>query len=448
MHSIETFQKKTIKDCFDYFRLCKSKKVDPAISPLCFSTIWARSPGQIRLKQIWKTRSLSDIIYLIKNFLSISKNYDLQVFNENFDYKKKKNINVIISYSSKKNFDNNGNFKDSYFDSNSKKNPENIWFLISLDNYVPKKVNKNIFILSKKNKNKFSLIYLLKKIFCLIFQNKFSLFKISHYCWYEYDFAEKTKSLFMKTFKNNNIKKLLINYESVPFQNYLIKAVKKKNIRTNTIGYLHCAPWPLQTDLINRNIVLDKLYVSSEGQKNVLVNHLGWSKKKIFVIPSLRFIKKKKSELNGFIFPPYNLIKHNNYLERFENFLKSVPDGYLNKLKVRIHPLNSDSAIHKSMKDQIDKIMLKFRKKFNKNKQKISIFFGSATGVCIQALEEGTKIIHFPENERTDVFTNYFWKNIVISPLSDDIYTYKLTKYQKLFMINSEKNKFDKYFRL
>ena len=93
---------------------------------------------------------------------------------------------------------------------------------------MPKKVNKNIFILSKKNKNKFSLIYLLKKIFCLIFQNKFSLFKISHYCWYEYDFAEKTKSLFMKTFKNNNIKKLLINYESVPFQNYLIKAIKKK----------------------------------------------------------------------------------------------------------------------------------------------------------------------------------------------------------------------------
>ena len=118
---------------------------------MCFSTIWARSPGQIRLKQIWKTRSLSDIIYLIKNFLSISKNYDLQVFNENFDYKKKKNINVIISYSSKKNFDNNGNFKDSYFDSNSGK-PRKYLVFNFLDNYVPKKVNKNIFILSKKKK--------------------------------------------------------------------------------------------------------------------------------------------------------------------------------------------------------------------------------------------------------------------------------------------------------
>ena len=118
----------------------------------------------------------------------------------------------------------------------------------------------------------------------------------------------------------------------------------------------------------------------------MLITWVGVKKKKNICYTIVEVYQKKKSELNGFIFPPYNLIKHNNYLERFENFLKSVPDGYLNKLKVRIHPLNSDSAIHKSMKDQIDKIMLKFRKKFNKNKQKISIFFGSATGVCIYRL--------------------------------------------------------------
>ena len=85
------------------------------------------------------------------------------------------------------------------------------------------------------------------------------------------------------------------------------------------------------------------------------------------------------------------------------------------------------------------KSCLNLRKSSIKINEKFRFFFGSATGVCIQALEEGTKIIHFPENELTDVFSNYFWKNIVISPLSDDIYTYKLTKYQKLFMINSEK---------
>ena len=107
-----------------------------------------------------------------------------------------KNINVIISYSSKKIFDNNGNFKDSILTAIPGK-PRKYLVFNFLDNYVPKNVNKNIFIFFKKNKNKFNLIYLLKKIFCLIFQNKFSLFKISHYCWYEYDFAEKTKSFFI-----------------------------------------------------------------------------------------------------------------------------------------------------------------------------------------------------------------------------------------------------------
>ena len=37
-------------------------------------------------------------------------------------------------------------------------------------------------------------------------------------------------------------------------------------------------------------------------------------------------------------------------------------------------------------------------------KKNLSFFFGSATGVCIQALEEGTKIIHFPD-DKIDIFS-------------------------------------------
>ena len=228
MNSIENFQRKTVKNCFDYFKLCKTKNVDPAISPLCFFTIWGKSPGQMKLKRFWKNQSFNDIFYLLKNFLSISKNYDLKVFNQNFDFKKRKNINVIVSYSSKDNFDKNGYFYDSYFNHNSKKDRKNVWFLISLDNYVPKKIDKNIFLLSKKSKGNKSFSYFLKKILKLLIKNKFSFFKFSHYCWYEYDYAEVTKNLFLKTFKNNNVKKILLNYESVPFQNNLLKALKKK----------------------------------------------------------------------------------------------------------------------------------------------------------------------------------------------------------------------------
>ena len=69
---------------------------------------------------------------------------------------KKKNINVIISYSSKKILIITEILKTLILTAIPEKTQKNIWFLISLDNYVPKKVNKNIFILSKKNKNKFS----------------------------------------------------------------------------------------------------------------------------------------------------------------------------------------------------------------------------------------------------------------------------------------------------
>ena len=50
----------------------------------------------------------------------------------------------------------------------------------------------------------------------------------------------------------------------------------------------------LQTDLINRNIVLDKLYVSSEGQKNVLVNHIWVGKKKSICYTIVEVYQKKK----------------------------------------------------------------------------------------------------------------------------------------------------------
>ena len=38
-------------------------------------------------------------------------------------------------------------------------------------------------------------------------------------------------------------------------------------------------------------------------------------------------------------------------------------------------------------------------------------FWAPSTGVCIQALEEGTKITHFPNDENLDVFSPIIWKN-------------------------------------
>ena len=55
--------------------------------------------------------------------------------------------------------------------------------------------------------------------------------------------------------KKKKIEKTLFNYECIPFQNSLMENIKKKDKTTKVLGYLHCAPWPLQTDLIFRDFL-------------------------------------------------------------------------------------------------------------------------------------------------------------------------------------------------
>ena len=297
---------------------------------------------------------------------------------------------MIFSYSTKNDFDNNGNFKDKFF--NYKSIDKNYyWILIALDNFVPKKINENIAIIAYKEKFlKYNFIYFLKELFINIKNQNFNLNKFLHFCWQENNFSSKISSLCKNLLKKLKIENFIINYEGVPFQNQLLSDIKKINNKIKTYGYLHCAPWPLQSDLIYKDQYLDNLVVSGIQQKYVLKKFLGWKKKKISVIPSLRFEKSNKREFNGYLFVPYKLDKK-NYLERLEKFLKEKKINNINKISVRIHPLNQQSKQHIEFKKQCSQILSKYLSKKSKFKSNYSLFFGSATGVCIQALEEGTK---------------------------------------------------------
>ena len=58
---------------------------------------------------------------------------------------------IIVSYASSLNFDKNGNFYDNYFNIGTN-NKKIFWFLISLDNFIPKRINKSIAIVAKRKK--------------------------------------------------------------------------------------------------------------------------------------------------------------------------------------------------------------------------------------------------------------------------------------------------------
>ena len=445
MEKINKFQTKILNCCKKYLISQKNNKIDISTSPLCFFTVWADTPGYYKLNKIAiKNRNLNKY-FVMKNLLSISKNYNLNIL---FNKKKlpSKKINLIVSYSTKNNFDIRGNFKDDFFDYDSG-DTRFFWLLISLDNFIPKKFRENIAIISyKKNFFKYNLIYLLKFLKNLVIDYKLSIKKIKHFCWEESNFSNNISSLSKSLFNQLNINKFVINYEGVPFQNKLIHDIKNKNKNIKTFGYLHCAPWPLQLDLIYKSQPLDELIVSGKQQKIVLKKFLGWNNKKITVIPSLRFEKKKYKEFNGFLFTPYNLDNSENYLKRLEDYLVKMKNNKSINFKIRIHPLNKKSKKHQMFKKNCELILRKYKSKKTVNKINQSLFFGSATGVCIQALEEGTNITHFPNNENLDVFSEKIWPSLKVRKIGEMIYDYKLRRKDQTFLVENKKNKFSKYF--
>jgi hypothetical protein len=429
-------QKKLISNVKKYNSTCSKKNIDPSLSSLCFMTTWAITPGYFKLLDLLGKSNFNFFFYL-KDILSISRYHNLKLSGTFNNSKNNKIENLIISYCSIKDFDKEGNYYDSYFEISSEKK-NYTWFLISLDNKSPKKIKNNITILKKNNAEKYGFFFLLKKL-VLTKKNLHCLSNSSI-------FTQLVKKEFVKAFSNKLIKNVIVNYEGTPFQHGIIKAVKEINKKTNIICYLHCAGWPLQTELVYKEKKIDNLIVSGLDQKMKLIKYLGWPKKKILLIPSLRFCKKKSYLFGGFVFIPFEIYDEKKMLKNFEFFILNLKLKSLNKLKPRIHPLNKESYKHKFFASKIEEIIKKNSNKFNTSVKKQSSFiFGSATGVCVQALEEGVTVYHLPNNEILDVFSEEIWPNINVKKQIDKIYKYSIKEKNKTFWVNNEKNKYNKY---
>ena len=114
----------------------------------------------------------------------------------------------------------------------------------------PKIIKENIFILRKKKNKSYSLFFFIKTVLFYIFKFNFSLKKLNHYLSQVYNFSDIASKKFKDIMMRKNIFSVLMSYEAVPYQNAIFNEAKKINKRIKNIGYLHCAPWPIQTDLI------------------------------------------------------------------------------------------------------------------------------------------------------------------------------------------------------
>ena len=82
------------------------------------------------------------------------------------DYEK-----IIVTWAFKKNFLSNGTFNDRYFNVNSKDLKKTHWFVIYMDDQLPKQIDNNITILKTKTDRSFNILRLLSIIFSNFFSN-------------------------------------------------------------------------------------------------------------------------------------------------------------------------------------------------------------------------------------------------------------------------------------
>ena len=403
------------------------------------------TPGWIILKKL-QNKHLSFFaekkinFYLFLNSLSLS--------NTKIFYKKisGKFNSIILTWGNIRNFKKNGSFEDKYFNQNSKKNKKFLWFIISLDNKIPNKLDNNIVLFLNNNLNFInfipSLLNLLKRYFVGIFnfKNQASLSyleNLSFELW-------KKLVLFLKTKK---LKKFVMPYEAQPFQNYIFKKIKNYNKNITNIGYVHSTQ-PFPSHLYKREGSPDKIYVHGNDQKYHLNKYLGWKKNQIKSIPSFRFLKKNKNYFINKVFLPYDFYNPQIILQLFENLIKKHDEKINVNMQVIQNPRKKKSQKHKILQEGLIEILQNFKltKQINK-KNKSTIIIG-ASSATLEALENGLNPYHICEDHLLEMCSGYLWPSIKVREVLKNCYQYKLKKFNNCINYKKLSNKINlNYFR-
>jgi hypothetical protein len=381
------------------------------------------------------------------SFFLIVKDFLLSFFKINFvtinKLKKKNYKNIIISWSKIENFSKDGSYNDPYFNTNSNINVNNcIWFLIHIDDKIPKKISKNLLLIKKINGN-FDWIK-----FILFFINLRNLIKNINSIIHKQSHQTKTAYSIFDLFKdllNYNVKKIIMPYEGQVFQNLIIKKSEIFNDKIETIGFVHNFPAALPTNLIYRMGSPKKIIVNGVDQLHCLNKYLFWPKNKILLLESARFIKKNK-DMSGKIYLPGHINSIDFAITNLKKILLLYPCENIPNFEIQNHPHKLKSKTHITLIKNISKLFKEYKNNnnINNSSKKISIFIGS-TGAIGEALECGCSVIHIVENSILQTYNNKLYPSIKIKVLSKNIFQYSLLQQGKLIKFGKKLITFKKY---
>lgn len=376
--------------------------------------------------------------FILKDFFYCTNYFNIKLAgNKKIESKK-----IISTWVYKKNFKKNGSIQeDRNYNINSRQTTDIHWVVLYLDNELPKKIDNNITLIQIKKK-KTNIFFLLKELvfnFKYIFRDfNYFLFSITSHNF----LSKKILEIFKKLINTKSIKKFLITYESQPYQNRIIEYLNRNKVRT--FGYISQAPLALPSHLIKKKTTPFKIFVNGVDQKKCLMK-LGWKKNKIIVIPSTRFLNSKKNFSNQIFLP--GAIKSFDIIINSLEFLIVNYGLNINQYKVRDHPAEINSRIHKKLKYKINLLKKKYstypkRKSLLKNH---SIFIG-ASGAIVEALERKCKVIQIAEIPAIECYSSFFWENIKLKIINGNIFTYSLKKRKKLVLFGKKPKNLNIFF--
>ena len=420
----------------------KTSGINNGLSSFCHFSSSSSTLGYLRL-QIWKKKPysyLKFIIHFLKHFLAIGYQSQFTLI------KKKNNLNfnkLIITWAYKKNFLKDGSLEDRYFSYNSKKNKKFLWLVLYLDKKLPRKIGQNI-ILYKINKTKFNFLYLIKVFFKTLIVVKFNINKLIHYLSSSSNLAVSLIHDIKNQIDFSKINCAITPFEGQPFQQYFFSFLQKNYKLLKTIGYLSHTH-PLQFDIFYREGSPSQLLTHSPDQKKYIQSNLGWPKKRIKLISSMRFLKKnKKNQIVNKILFPYDYDKIEILLHNFENFLVSCKNKSLPYFSIKTHPapynLEKQTKLKIGIRNLIKKYNLRFNKKLKKN---VCIVLGLSSSVVF-ALEKKIQVIHVTDDYILETFDKKIWPSITTQKLSNEVLLYKLKYPGKCILFGKHQNTLEK----
>lgn len=350
--------------------------------------------------------------YKILNIIYALKINEFEIYNLKKNNKKK----IFFTYGKLSDFNNKGEFKDRYFGRINQK--KSLVVVIYLDEKLPINIKNNIVIIKQKKEN------IIISIFNLLKFNNLKNINLKH-------FSHETLNSFFLTKKLNTILEqskgvIIANilYKSQNFNLSFINILKKKKIKV--IGFIHSILPALPTNLIFKEPSPDKIFASGSDTVRIMKN-LGWNKKKIIQIKSIRFTKSKYITKNmcNKLFLPIQITDYNFYEKTIKKFFL-LNQEFRTKLEIKEHPSTNKNYDYTSFISKISSYLSSFKLKQRKQ-LKISFFIGSTSSV-IEALERGIKVVHFVDDEVFQLYERPLFKNIITTKLMDGVYSYSLLK--------------------